>query len=38
MIKTKRDLREAENKNHAIQAQLQNSERQVGDLQLNNAK
>lgn len=38
MIKTKRELKEAEFKNRAIEIQLQNTERQLEDLQLTNSK
>lgn len=38
MIKTKRELKELEHKNKAFEIQLQNSDRQIEDLQMNNSK
>jgi len=38
MIKTKRELREAENRNNAIHLQMQNTERQQDDLKMTNVK
>lgn len=38
MIKTKRDLKEAENRNSAIQIQYINTERQLDDIKMTNAK
>lgn len=38
MIKTKRELKESEHKNRAIEIQLQNTERTLDDIQMTNSK
>jgi chromosome segregation ATPase len=38
MIKTKRELKESEHKNRAIEIQLQNTERTLDDIQMTSSK